>query len=459
MKNVPLNALERRSLAALSSVLGLRMLGLFLILPVFALYADRLEGANAMLVGIALGAYGVTQALLQVPFGILSDRFGRKPLLTAGLLLFALGSVVAAQATTIESVIFGRALQGAGAISAVALALLADLTREEQRTKAMALAGMSIGASFLAALILGPLLAESVGLQGLFWVSGFLAVAALPVVWWLIPAARVLANGSDQQPVRGQLQAVLLDPQLVRLDVGIFVLHMVLTALFVAVPFALRDSVGLSPGRHWQIYIPVLLLSVLAMVPLLLLSMKRRNTMRVFRVAIGILLGALLVLAVGSDEVVLLIGGLWLFFTGFNLLEAMLPSLTSRLAPATRKGSALGIYNTFQFTGVFFGGVLGGLTYSMWGAEGVFIFAAVSVVLWLVLALTGPAPALPESLTVRLERADPGDLAGLGDRLRQVTGVQEITVMPERGVAYLKVDPQIIDRETLKRLDGIIAVE
>ncbi len=210
MKNVPLNALERRSLAALSSVLGLRMLGLFLILPVFALYADRLEGANAMLVGIALGAYGVTQALLQVPFGILSDRFGRKPLLTAGLLLFALGSVVAAQATTIESVIFGRALQGAGAISAVALALLADLTREEQRTKAMALAGMSIGASFLAALILGPLLAESVGLQGLFWVSGFLAVAALPVVWWLIPAARVLANGSDQQPVRGQLQAVLI---------------------------------------------------------------------------------------------------------------------------------------------------------------------------------------------------------------------------------------------------------
>ena len=457
MKNVPLNALERRSLAALSSVLGLRMLGLFLILPVFALYADRLEGANAMLVGIALGAYGVTQALLQVPFGILSDRFGRKPLLTAGLLLFALGSVVAAQATTIESVIFGRALQGAGAISAVALALLADLTREEQRTKAMALAGMSIGASFLAALILGPLLAESVGLQGLFWVSGFLAVAALPVVWWLIPAARVLANGCDQQPVRGQLQAVLLDPQLLRLDVGIFVLHMVLTALFVAVPFVLRDSLGLSPGRHW--HIPVLLLSVLAMVPLLLLSMKRRNTMRVFRVAIGILLGALLLLAVGSAEVALLIGGLWLFFTGFNLLEAMLPSLTSRLAPTTRKGSALGIYNTFQFTGVFFGGVLGGLTYGMWGAEGVFIFAAVSVVLWLVLALTGPVPVLPESLTVRLERADPGDLTGLGDRLRQVAGVQEITVMPERGVAHLKVDPQIIDRETLKRLDGIIAVE
>jgi MFS family permease len=187
--------------------------------------------------------------------------------------------------------------------------------------------------------------------------------------------------------------------------------------------------------------------------------MKRRNTMRIFRVAIGILLGALLLLAVGSAEVALLIGGLWLFFTGFNLLEAMLPSLTSRLAPTTRKGSALGIYNTFQFTGVFFGGVLGGLTYGMWGAEGVFIFAAVSVVLWLVLALTGPVPVLPESLTVRLERADPGDLTGLGDRLRQVAGVQEITVMPERGVAHLKVDPQIIDRETLKRLDGIIAVE
>lgn len=435
------------------------MFGLFLILPVFALYADGLAGSNAMLVGVALGAYGLTQALLQVPFGMLSDRFGRKPLLTAGLLLFVLGSVVAAKAATIEGVIFGRALQGAGAISAVALALLADLTRVEQRTKAMALAGMSIGASFLAALILGPLLAESLGFQGLFWISGLLALAALPVIWWLVPSARVLADAPAQQPARGKLKTLLLDSQLIRLDVGIFVLHMVLTALFVAVPLALRDSVGLSPGRHWQVYVPVLLVSVLSMVPLLLLSMRRRNTMTVFRGSIGILLGALLLLAVGSDQVPLLVGGLWLFFTGFNLLEAMLPSLTSRLAPAGRKGSALGVYNTFQFSGVFFGGVLGGSAYSLWGSAGVFFFATVCVVLWLVLALTGPAPALLESLTVRLERDESDDLTSIEERLRQVSGVREITVMPERGVAYLTVDPEIIDHEFLKRVDGIIAVE
>ncbi|GIT53588.1 MAG: MFS transporter [Pseudomonadota bacterium] len=345
------------------------MFGLFLILPVFALYADGLAGSNAMLVGVALGAYGLTQALLQVPFGMLSDRFGRKPC-SQPACCCSFWAVWSPQRRPHRRCHFRSGATGCGRDLGCGFGAAGRPYPRGAADQGHGSGGHEHRASFLAALILGPFLAESLGFQGLFWISGLLALAALPVIWWLVPSARVLADAPAQQPARGKLKTLLLDSQLIRLDVGIFVLHMVLTALFVAVPLALRDSVGLSPGRHWQVYVPVLLVSVLSMVPLLLLSMRRRNTMTVFRGSIGILLGALLLLAVGSDQVPLLVGGLWLFFTGFNLLEAMLPSLTSRLAPAGRKGSALGVYNTFQFSGVFFGGVLGGSAYSLWGGRG-----------------------------------------------------------------------------------------
>lgn len=454
-----LNTLERRSIATLSTLIGLRMFGLFLILPVFALYAPTLQGATPQMVGLALGAYGLTQALLQVPFGLLSDRYGRKLLLTVGLLLFALGSFVAAMSSSIEGVILGRALQGSGAISAVILATLADLTREQQRTKAMAVVGVSIGFSFVLALMLGPVLGQWAGLSGLFWITAWLAVAVLPLVWWTVPAVNLASSDPEVQPVRAQARAIFFNAQLLRLDIGIFILHMLLTALFIAVPFAVRDTLGLGTGQHWQVYVPVLLCSGLAMVPLLIYGMRRRQTFRVFRLAIVILLAAEILLAVGSGSAVLLVGSLWLFFVGFNLLEAMLPSLMSRLAPAASKGTALGIYNTFQFAGVFAGGIAGGFTYGLWGGMGVFVFACVSIVLWLVVALTGPVPALLESLTVRLEHLSEQEVTDIQVRLRRVTGVHEIVVLPGRYMAYLKVDPDLVDHDALKNVDGVITAD
>ena len=254
------------------------MFGLFLILPVLALYAGEIDGATPAMVGLALGAYGLTQALFQVPFGFLSDRFGRKPLLVAGLLLFTLGSVIAARANSIEVVILGRALQGSGAIASVVLALLADLTREEQRTKAVALVGSSIGFSFLLALMLGPILDTVIGLSGIFWSMGLLGLIALPVVVWFVPAVERPLHGGDVQPAWGQVRMVLQNKQLLSMDCGIFVLHMVLMAFFVAVPLALLETLELPRDRHWQVYVPALGAAVLAMVPMLILSMIREHT-------------------------------------------------------------------------------------------------------------------------------------------------------------------------------------
>ena len=454
-----MNALERRSVVTLSSLMGVRMFGLFLILPVFVLYAPRLEGATPLTVGIALGAYGLTQAVLQVPFGMLSDRYGRKRMLSIGLLLFLFGSVVAALSSSIEGIILGRAIQGAGAISAVVLATLSDLTREQTRTKAMAVVGVSIGFSFLLALMLGPLLGQWQGLSGLFWITACLAGVALLVVWLTVPTAtRVLAS-VEILPARSQINTVLFNRQLQGLNLGIFVLHMTLTAVFIAVPVGLRDTLGLGSASHWQFYVPVLVCSVLGMVPLLIYGMRRHRTFVVFRLAIALLLAAQLILIIGTHQTAFLITGVWLFFVGVNLLEAMLPSLMSRLAPAAGKGTALGIYNTFQFSGVFVGGIGGGLVYGVWGVAGVYGFAACAVFVWLVLALSTSAPALLESLTLRLVNTIEQEQKDVLQRLSQAPGVCEVVTLPGRDLVYLKVDPAVVDEDALREIDGIVAVD
>jgi MFS family permease len=333
----------------------------------------------------------------------MSDRFGRKPLLVAGLLLFALGSVIAARANSIEVVILGRALQGSGAIASVVLALLADLTREEQRTKGVALVGASIGFSFLLALMLGPILDAVIGLSGIFWSTGLLALMAVPVVVWFVPAVERLPRGTGVQPAWGQVRMILQNRQLLFMDCGILVLHMVLMALFVAVPFALLETLELPRDRHWQVYVPVLGAAVLAMVPMLILSMIREHTFPVLRAGVAILLVSLLALLISDRNTGVLVVGLWLFFVAFTLLEALMPSLMSRLAPAQNKGAVLGIYNTFQFLGVFIGGALGGWLFGLFGGSGVFIFSAVAVLAWLILVVVAPAPKLLESRTVDLE--------------------------------------------------------
>ncbi len=381
IKAGPFSGLERRASMTLGAIMGLRMLGLFMVLPVFALYAEGLVGASAFLAGLALGIYGLTQAVLQVPFGMLSDRLGRKPVIIFGLLVFALGSLVAAGAESIYGVIAGRALQGAGAIAAVLTALLADLTRPEQRAKAMAVMGISIGGSFVLAIVLGPLLARWIGVPGIFLLTAVLAVGAIGFLL-LLPDNAAAGTAPEDN---GRLRDALSDPVLLRLDLGIFMLHTVLMASFVVLPLVLRDAVGLPAEQHGYVYLAVMVAAVIAMIPLVMRADTVARSMRVLRVAIALLVLALTALALAGSSVLLVVGGLWLFFVGFNALEATLPALVSRAAPATGKGAALGVYSGAQFLGAFAGGLLGGALSGWLGIPWVFAGAALLTLGWLVL--------------------------------------------------------------------------
>ncbi|MBI3896756.1 MAG: MFS transporter [Gammaproteobacteria bacterium] len=382
---------ERRAVGLLSAMYALRMAGLFLIFPVFSLYAQTLSGYSPTLMGLALGgAYGLAQALLQIPFGIASDRFGRKPVIALGLVLFAVGSVVAAMSSSIWGVIIGRTVQGAGAISAPVMALLADLTREQQRTKAMAMIGITIGASFIVSLIVGPMLANLFGVTGIFWFTAAGAVSALALLLLAVPSP-TRSTVPARSGRMAEFARVLRDPQLLRLNVGIFVVHMTIPALFVVLPHILVDYVGLPAVDHWKLYLPVMLLGVVVMAPVLGYTSRRDDLLRlVFIGGIAVLLVAEISLGVSFHSFAWLVVSLALFFAAFNLLEAMLPSTVSRLAPPAAKGTALGVYSTSQFLGVSFGGWMGGFVYHHVGIVGVLVFAALGVAGWLLLAITAP---------------------------------------------------------------------
>lgn len=375
-----MSPLELRAGASLSSLFALRMLGLFLILPVFAVHAPELAGGdNLTLVGIALGAYGLAQAILQIPFGIASDRWGRKPVIAVGLVVFALGSFLAASATDIYVVIAGRALQGAGAISSVVVALAADLTREQHRTKTMGMIGASIGFTFALSLVVAPLLFESIGLGGLFVLTGVLSLAGIAVVYGAIPdVPQVHVDVTGAQP---SLASVLADPELARLNFGIFSLHLVQMAMFVVIPRAMIDA-GLPLTAHWKAYLPVLLVSFALMIPPILYADRRNKPQIVMGGAVALMLlvqGGLMFAHHLTALVVLLL----LFFAAFNVLEAMLPSLISRIAPERARGSAIGVYNTTQTMGLFAGGLAGGWLAKHYGAASVYGLGAALMLVWL----------------------------------------------------------------------------
>jgi len=440
---------ERRAALSLSSIFALRMLGLFMIYPVFSVYAKGLQGVTPTTIGLALGIYGLSQAIFQIPFGMLSDRLGRKRIIATGLLIFAVGSVIAAVSHTIDGVILGRAIQGAGAIGSAILATAADLTREEHRTKAMAMLGMTIGFSFAVSLVLGPVVNAWIGVSGIFWLTAFLALAGIGVLFFVVPQPAHSHRHRDTEPVPALFKRVLSDGQLLRLDFGILALHAILTASFVALPLALHDAAGLDVRHQWYLYLPTLVVSVFLMVPFIIIAEKRRKMKPVFVGAVAALAVAQLVLMQWHASLVGVTVALVIFFTAFTLMEASLPSLISKVAPPDAKGTAMGIYSSSQFMGMFVGGVGAGRVMQMYGLAGVFAFAAAIAGVWFVIALTMKAPSYLSTYLLNVGALGAAEARQLAVRLTDVEGVAEAVVVAEDGVAYLKVDAKKLDEAAL----------
>jgi MFS family permease len=445
---------EFRAAVALAAVFSVRLLGLFMIYPVFAAYARNLTGANPYLIGEALGIYGLSQGLLQIPFGVLSDRVGRKVMIAFGLLLFAAGSAIAALSASIGGVIIGRALQGSGAVGSVILALVADLTAEENRTKAMALVGITIGASFMVALVAGPIAANFIGVPGIFWLMVALALVGIAITEFVVPNPRQVRVHRDAEAVPALIMAVLRDRELLRLDFGIFALHAMLTASFLVVPGLLGATLSVPVRDQWFVYLPVLLISVAVMLPAIVVAEKFRRMKAVFVGAVAALAVSQLMLYFGAGNLFVLLAALVVFFSAFNVMEASLPSLITKAAPAEAKGTALGLYSSAQFLGIFVGGIVGGFAHQHGGSGGVFILTAATALAWLLAAATMAQPSYLTTRVLPIVADRKGDPEILAARLRQLPGVAEAVVIADENLAYLKVDSRSFDAARAQALAG-----
>ncbi|GAA6169784.1 MFS transporter [Sessilibacter corallicola] len=441
--------LERKVVFSLASLYVLRMLGLFMVLPVLAVLGVEYSGATPVLLGVALGIYGLTQAAFQIPLGALSDYVGRKPVIVFGLILFFIGSVVAAEATSIWQLITGRALQGAGAIAAAIMALLTDLTSENNRTKAMASLGISIGVAFAASLVIGPLIASTWGLSGIFWLSAILVIPGFWIILKVLPTPAKSVGAGQQKPIYQQIGSVFLHPQLLRLDVGVFVLHLLMTSLFVVMPGILFENLGIAVAQHWLIYLPVMVVSFIAMIPLVIIAEKHRKMKPVFLSAITFLLISTLLLSGFNDSLVVCVIMLFVFFLGFNLLEATLPSLMSKQASSDTKGSASGVYSTFQFMGAFVGGALGGYLSQHFGAQSVFYVGAALTGVWLLIAMT---MSIPKALSSVIVETSQTQFFRVEPQLRGINGVYDVTFIEEESSAHLRVDEKEFEVSNIEAL-------
>lgn len=451
-----MNALEWRVAFSLSAVYAVRMLGLFMILPVFALYAQTLPNSTDLLAGIAIGIYGLTQALFQIPLGIASDRIGRKPVIIGGLLIFALGSIFAALAQSIEMIIVGRTLQGMGAVAAATMALAADLTREENRSRVMAFIGMTIGLSFMAAIILGPIIYTQAGMAGIFWFTFGLAICGILLVLFVVPTPLHIRAHRDAGILSDYLLKALKNPALLRMNAGVFALHLIMTANFLVIPTLFTQQLGLPTLDHWQIYLPVFLVAFIGSIPLIIVAEKRHKIKPMLLGAITLLVLAESLLALGYGQSYTLLAAFSLFFLGFNFLEAIQPSLVAKYSAVATKGTAMGIYNSTQFLGIFAGGILGGWVNQHWQAEGVFWLSAWVAVVWLLMTLKLPTPSFYTSRVVRFDQKI-SDWESMYQALQKVRGIYEVAIVAEEQVAYLKINKKELDEQELRAILGVAA--
>ncbi len=442
---------EKRAAFAVAGVFSTRMLGLFMIFPVFALFAQQdFKDVTATQVGIAIGIYGLTQAFLQIPYGMLSDRFGRKPLIIAGMLVFAIGSMICATADSIEMMIVGRAIQGMGAVAAVLMATVADLVSEQFRLRAMSIVGMTIGLSFTVSLVAGPVLAEWIGVRGIFWTIALLAGLGILLTIFAIPEIKRQHFQREAEADPKQFKEVLKDKELLRLDFGVFTLHATLTAMFVALPIMIRDYAGMDSLHHWELYLPVMILSFVLMVPFIIQAETKGRMKQIY-------LGAIATIVVAQLLFMTFHSGFWsfffvflIFFTAFNLLEASLPSLVVKMAPADKKGTASGIYSTSQFLGAALGGALGGYFYQHYGYNGLFIMTATLGLIWLLFAkgMQNPLPLSIASVPLHYAQ-NVQDRAQLQQTLLDVDGVHQVVIVPEDERIYFKIDRKKVNEVDL----------
>lgn len=435
---------ELRATWGLGTVFSLRMLGMFMVLPVLTTYGMALQGASEALIGLAIGIYGLAQAIFQIPFGLVSDRIGRKPLIIGGLAIFVLGSVIAAMSDSIWGIILGRALQGSGAIAAAVMALLSDLTREQNRTKAMAFIGVSFGVTFAIAMVLGPIITHKLGLHALFWMIAGLATLGIVLTILVVPDSKNHVLNRESGMVKGCFSKVLMEPRLLKLNFGIMCLHILLMSTFVALPGQL-EAAGFPAAEHWRIYLVTMLVSFISVVPFIIYAEVKRRMKRVFVLCISLLLIAEIVLWGSGNSFWELVIGVQIFFLAFNLMEALLPSLISKESPAGYKGTAMGIYSTSQFLGVAIGGSLGGWVDGLFDSQTVFLAGALLATVWLLVSMTMQEPQYVSSLRVEIPKdIDASD--ALRERLLVMDGVKEVLVVAEEHSAYVKIDSKVTNR-------------
>ncbi|PWK15406.1 putative MFS family arabinose efflux permease [Psychrobacter immobilis] len=447
-----MNSVEKRAILGVGGIFALRMIGLFMIVPVFSVYGDNYAHATPFLIGLAVGIYGLGQAIFQIPMSLAADKFPRKPIIFLGLILFAIGGIIAANATDIYEVIIGRALAGSGAVSAVLMALLADVTREEMRTKAMATMGLTIATSIMLAFAFGPLLVGSLGISGLFWLTSGFAVLAMLLLLFVPTPLRVLKHNLDNKSIGQQLATVLKIGDLNRLHIGIFALHLTMTAIFVILPHQLNEVMGLSVRQQGLVYLPLLFIGFAVAIPFIIIAEKKRKMRQVFLGAIALMTAALAILAIGSQVGVGIILGLLLYFMGFNLLEATIPSWISKRAPVANKATAMGLNSSSQFFGAFVGGAMGGLLLSQpnllaWG-----ILAVIMGVALLIIIPIAQPPYL-SSTTVTIPKNI--NIQDWSRQMLAVDGVDELVVMAKEQVAYLKLDKTQLTDDSRMQLSSL----